>query len=132
MERWVEHYIELYARENVVTEDALNAIECLPELEELDKDRSLAGVVGSRGRPRCLVATVDKQNNQKPLEKNRLVWRQKYVVVLPCSATLGSGLLKKWKGVFQYLYACGDDPLLAELPGSGSLLTSQRRPTTWW
>ena len=29
MERWVEHYIELYARENVVTE-------CLPELEELE------------------------------------------------------------------------------------------------
>ena len=25
MERWVEHYTELYARENVVTEDALNA-----------------------------------------------------------------------------------------------------------
>ena len=36
MERWVEHYTELYAKENVVTEDALNAIECLPELEKLD------------------------------------------------------------------------------------------------
>ena len=38
MERWVEHYTELYARENVVTEDALNVIECLPELEELDRE----------------------------------------------------------------------------------------------
>ena len=37
MERWVEHYTELYARENVITEDTLNAIECLPELEELDE-----------------------------------------------------------------------------------------------
>ena len=38
MERWVEHYAELYAMENVVTEDALNAIECRPELEELDRE----------------------------------------------------------------------------------------------
>ena len=38
MERWVERYTELYARENVFTEDALNAIECLPELEELDRE----------------------------------------------------------------------------------------------
>ena len=34
MVRWVEHFTELYTRENVVTEDALNAIECLPQLEE--------------------------------------------------------------------------------------------------
>ena len=33
MELWVEHYTELYARGNLVTEDALNAIECLPELK---------------------------------------------------------------------------------------------------
>ena len=30
MEHFVEHYTELYAKENVVTEDALSAIECLP------------------------------------------------------------------------------------------------------
>ena len=41
MERWVEHYSELYARENIVTEDALNAIECLPVLEELDEEPTL-------------------------------------------------------------------------------------------
>ena len=41
MERWVEHYTELYARENVVTEDALNAIECRPELEELDREPTI-------------------------------------------------------------------------------------------
>ena len=41
IERWVEHYTELYARENVVTEDALNAIECLPELEELDREPAI-------------------------------------------------------------------------------------------
>ncbi|XP_063615657.1 uncharacterized protein LOC134788764 [Penaeus indicus] len=38
MEHWVEHYSELYARENIVTADALNAIECLPMLEELDAE----------------------------------------------------------------------------------------------
>ena len=41
MERWVEHYTEVYARENVVTEDALNAIECLAELEELDREPTI-------------------------------------------------------------------------------------------
>ena len=41
MERWAEHYTELYARENVVTEDALNAIECLPELEDLDREPTI-------------------------------------------------------------------------------------------
>ena len=41
MECWVEHYTELYARENVVAEDALVAIECLPELEELDREPTI-------------------------------------------------------------------------------------------
>ena len=41
MERWVEHYTELYASENVVTEDALNAVECRPELEELDREPTI-------------------------------------------------------------------------------------------
>ena len=38
MERWVEHYSKLNAREYVVTEDALNAIEYLPVLKELDAE----------------------------------------------------------------------------------------------
>ena len=41
MERWAEHHTELYARENVITEDALNAVECLPELEELDREPTI-------------------------------------------------------------------------------------------
>ena len=41
MEGWVEHYTELYARENVVTEDALNAIDCLPEREEFDREPTI-------------------------------------------------------------------------------------------
>ena len=36
MERWVEHYSELYSRHNTVRNDALDAVECLPILEELD------------------------------------------------------------------------------------------------
>ena len=49
MERWVEHYTELYARENVVKEGTLNAIECLPELEELDRDPTIDEVIEARG-----------------------------------------------------------------------------------
>ena len=41
MERWAEHYSEPYARENVVTEDALNAQDCQPELEELDREPTI-------------------------------------------------------------------------------------------
>ena len=41
MEFWVQHYSELYSRENVITEEALNAIKCLPMLEELDSDPTL-------------------------------------------------------------------------------------------
>ena len=37
MKRWVEHYTELHARENVVSEDALNA----REPEELDREPTI-------------------------------------------------------------------------------------------
>ena len=37
-ECWVEHYSELYVRENIVIEDVLNAIECLPVLEKLNEE----------------------------------------------------------------------------------------------
>ncbi len=36
MERWVEHYLELYATQNIVSDTALNAIPDLPVLDELD------------------------------------------------------------------------------------------------
>ena len=36
LERWVEHYLELYATQNVVTDDALAAIPDLPVMDELD------------------------------------------------------------------------------------------------
>ena len=38
MERWVEHYSELYTREKMVSEEAKNAIECKPVLEDLDSE----------------------------------------------------------------------------------------------
>ena len=41
MERWVEHYSELYSRENTVVSSALDAIECLPAMEELDAEPTL-------------------------------------------------------------------------------------------
>ena len=36
MNRWVEHYSELYSKERTVTQSALDNIECLPTMEELD------------------------------------------------------------------------------------------------
>ena len=36
LQRWVEHYLELYARQNIVTDTALNALPSLPVVEELD------------------------------------------------------------------------------------------------
>ncbi|XP_038062349.1 uncharacterized protein LOC119732818 [Patiria miniata] len=38
MERWAEHYMELYATENTVSEEALNGIANMPVMEELDTD----------------------------------------------------------------------------------------------
>ena len=40
----MQHYSELYSRENVVTKEALNNIECLPVLEELDSEPSFAEI----------------------------------------------------------------------------------------
>ncbi|KAL7879719.1 hypothetical protein SRHO_G00019730 [Serrasalmus rhombeus] len=38
MERWVEHYSELYSRENIVVTSALDTIDLLPIMEELDAE----------------------------------------------------------------------------------------------
>ena len=38
MERWVEHYSDLYSKENIVSPTALDAIECLPVIKELDAE----------------------------------------------------------------------------------------------
>ena len=44
MKCWMQYYSELYYRENVVTKEALNNIECLPVLEELDSETTLAEI----------------------------------------------------------------------------------------
>ena len=41
MGRWVEHYLDLYSKENVVTQAALDAIEDLPVLEDLDNEPTM-------------------------------------------------------------------------------------------
>ena len=38
MERWVELYAELSTRENIVSLEALNSIQYLPVLEDLDSE----------------------------------------------------------------------------------------------
>ena len=41
MERWVEHYSDLYSRENTVTPSALGTIKCMPIMEELDAEPTM-------------------------------------------------------------------------------------------
>ena len=41
MSRWVEHYLDIYSRENCVTQELLDSIEELPVLEELDSEPTL-------------------------------------------------------------------------------------------
>ena len=38
MERWVEHYLELYSTENTITDEALDTIETLPVMTEIDTE----------------------------------------------------------------------------------------------
>ena len=41
MERWVQHYSELYSRMNVVSEEALMTMESLSIMDELDSEPTL-------------------------------------------------------------------------------------------
>ncbi|GAA6075935.1 RNA-directed DNA polymerase from mobile element jockey-like [Tachysurus ichikawai] len=41
LQRWVEHYLELYATQNIVTDTAIDAIPDLPVMEELDTPPTL-------------------------------------------------------------------------------------------
>ena len=44
MERWLEHYSELYSRVNVVSEEALMAMESLSIMFELDSEPTLEDI----------------------------------------------------------------------------------------
>ncbi|XP_069167590.1 uncharacterized protein [Procambarus clarkii] len=44
MNRWVEYYSELYSKENLVSIEALDAIECLPIMEERDLEPTVEEV----------------------------------------------------------------------------------------
>ena len=41
MERWLEHYSDIYSRENIVSPSALDTVECRPTMEELDTEPTL-------------------------------------------------------------------------------------------
>ena len=41
LQHWVEHYLELYSTQNIVTDTALNALSGLPVIEELDNTPTL-------------------------------------------------------------------------------------------
>ena len=44
LDRWVEHYLELYSRETLLTDEALNSMEPLPTLDHLDEIPTIAEV----------------------------------------------------------------------------------------
>ena len=44
MERWVEHYSELYSRVNVVSDEVLMAMESLSIMDELDSEPTLEDI----------------------------------------------------------------------------------------
>ena len=44
MENWVQHYSELYSRVNVVSEEALMAMESLSIMDELDSEPTLKDI----------------------------------------------------------------------------------------
>ena len=44
MERWVEHYSELYSTMNVISEEALMAMESLSIMDELDDEPTLEDI----------------------------------------------------------------------------------------
>ncbi|XP_069176039.1 uncharacterized protein [Procambarus clarkii] len=48
MNRWVEHYSELYSRKNLVSVEALHAIKFLPIMEELDLEPTVEEVEKAR------------------------------------------------------------------------------------
>lgn len=88
MQHWVEHYSELYTRENVVTEEALNPTECLPTLDELVREQSLEEIrevmkplasrkfPGNVGSISGLQLEHQENINTELLEILRLCWRQ--------------------------------------------------------
>ena len=41
LERWVKYYSDIYSRENIVSPSALDAVKCLPTMEELDTEPTL-------------------------------------------------------------------------------------------
>ena len=50
MDRWVEHYSELYSRDNTVAASALDAVQPLPVMEELDAEPTTAELCKAIGR----------------------------------------------------------------------------------
>ena len=54
LERWVEHYLELYATQNIVTDTALEAIPNLSVMEELDTPPTLGELSKSHRLSRML------------------------------------------------------------------------------
>ena len=76
LERWVEHYFELYSRENTVSKAALDAIERLTTLQKLDDLSSLEDVSKATDQlpsekvpcKNCIPGEVIKAGNSSLLE----------------------------------------------------------------
>ena len=53
LQRWVEHYLELYSTQNIVTDAALSALPNLPVMEELDEKPTLEELSKAIDCPSC-------------------------------------------------------------------------------
>ncbi|XP_047098732.1 serine/threonine-protein phosphatase 6 regulatory ankyrin repeat subunit A-like [Schistocerca piceifrons] len=101
MERWVEHYLELYAAENEVSKDACDAIKQMPVMEELDampSKEELSREIDSLGNGKApgedgIPAEVIKYNKSLPeKEKNsRLIQAAKEDAVTELQTLLAVG-----------------------------------------
>ena len=88
VERWVEYYSELYSRENVVVTSALDAIEPLPTMEELDAEPILEEIhkaidsmacgkaPGNNGIPLELIKSCKNTLLQPLYDVLRQCWRE--------------------------------------------------------
>ncbi|CAE1312642.1 unnamed protein product [Acanthosepion pharaonis] len=84
LECWVEHYLELYATQNVVTDAALDALPSLPAMEELDAPPSAEDL---RKAIDCLSCGRAPGRDRIPLEvlksgKPALLWHLRELLCL--------------------------------------------------
>ena len=111
MERWVEHYLELYSTENTVSEEALNSIQLMPIMVELDSEptaseieKAINGLTNGKAPGNdAICPEVIKQGISVLLphlhELLSLCWREGEVLQTMCDAKIVTLFKNKGKTV---------------------------------